>query len=114
MTDAPRKPFWKRKRWIAAAVVAGCPLAASSVTAATLLVLRRVPASVAGPWDAFLVFLAITAVNAALAAAIPAIAAARLSEGRAAARVVVAVACGATGLLVYALACFAARPFITP
>jgi len=21
MTDAPRKPFWKRKRWIAAAVL---------------------------------------------------------------------------------------------
>ena len=97
-----------------AAMVAGCPLVASSVTAATLLSLRHVPASIAGTWDAFLAFLAIAAVNAALAAVIPAVAAARLLEGRAAVKIIVAVACGTAGLGVYTFACFALRTIITP
>jgi hypothetical protein len=114
MTDAPQKPFFRRKRWIAAAAIVGVPLAATSVTAVSLLCLRRVPASVARPWDAFIALLAIAAINAAVAAGVPAAVAARMSGGRTAAKVVVAIACGATGLVIYVLACIASRPFLPP
>jgi hypothetical protein len=113
MTDPPQQPSFRRKLWLAAVVV-GVPLVATSVTVVALLGLRRVPASVARPWDAFIALLAIAAVNAAVAAGIPAVVAARMSGERTVGRVVAAITCGATSLLIYVLACIASRPFLPP
>ena len=73
--------------------------------------MRRVPSSLGSPFDVFLAFVGLAAVNAALAAAVPAVAAARLSEGRAAGRVIGAAACGVAGFIVYLLAGLTAWAF---
>jgi hypothetical protein len=94
----------RQKRVRLAMIVAGWPLFAAALTVAAFLSARLLPPMFASPFDAFLAFVVLAAFNAILAAAVPTIATAWLSEGRVAGRVAGAVACGAVGLLVYVLA----------